>query len=332
MLIYDLGVNLKDAANIFENYEYTNEKIFKLSEELNSVFPKDFKENVCIFLVGSYGRLEASNNSDLDCIFIYKNRITNIDKVKIIKLVFQSAKKIGINKTPGDTGTFTEFIKVETLLKNIGGINDNNKNLTRRILILTESYFLYNENLCNEVKSKIFNEYTKGKRIGKEPRELINELVRYYRTITIDYKYKVEEQNKSWAIRNLKLRHSRKFLYFTSIAIIFTAMKQFRNNEDKYEYILTHINHPPLIKLGKVLIENKKHSYHELFKLYNRFLKYLNDDEIRKELECLPYEKRYDSHIFFESKKNSDKFEDSLKDLIKTLDGWDTLIYKYTVL
>jgi len=266
LLTNDLRINLIDASNIFENYEYTNEKIIKLRNELKSTFPTDFKDDVCIFLVGSYGRLEASKNSDLDCIFIYKKRITNKDKVKIINLVFDSAKKIGIEKIPGDTGTFSEFIQLETLLRNIGGLNDSNKNLTRRILILAESYFLYNDNLCRDVLSEIFNKYTKkANESGKEPRELINEIIRYYRTVTLDYKYKTEEQNKSWAIRNFKLRHSRKFLYVTAIAMIFTAMKKFRDNKDKFEYIRTHINLPPLVKLGTVLIENNNNSYHEPF-------------------------------------------------------------------
>lgn len=332
MLTADLGINLKDALNIFKNYEYTNEIIFKLKYELISTFPNEFKDDVCIFLVGSYGRLEASKNSDLDCIFIYKKRIKEKDKVKITNLVCDSAKKIGIKKTPGDTGTFTEFIQLETLLRDIGGINDSNKNLTRRILILTESYFLYNENLCRDVLSEIFNKYTKkANESGKEPRELINEIVRYYRTITLDYKFKTEEQNKSWAVRNFKLRYSRKFLYVTTIAMIFTAMKKVRDKE-KYEYIRTHINLPPLVKLGKVLIENHNISYHEPFICYNKFLEYLSNDEIREELENLPYEKRYESHVFREFKRNSDKFDETLRNLIKTLDGWDILTYKYIVL
>lgn len=198
MLTNDLRIDFRDTSNIFENYEFTNKKIFKLREELKSAIPNDFKDDVSIFLVGSYGRLEASKNSDLDCIFIHKKPITKKDTVEIINIVFDCAKKIGLEKTPGDTGTFKEFVQLKTLLRNIGGINDNNKNLTRRILLLTESHFLYNDNLCREIISDIFNKYTKkANETGKEPRELINEIVRYYRTITLDYMYKTEEQNKS---------------------------------------------------------------------------------------------------------------------------------------
>lgn len=89
-------------------------------------------------------------------------------------------------------------------------------------------------------------------------------------------------------------------------------MKKFKSNIDKFEYIRTHINHPPLVKLGNVLIENNKISCHEPFICYNKFLEYLSSDDIRKELENLPYETRYESHIFREFKRNSDKFDTTL--------------------
>jgi len=63
--------------------------------------------------------------------------------------------------------------------------------------------------------------YTKtAKEKGGYPRALINELIRYYKTVAVDYLYKVEETNKPWALRNLKLRHSRKFWFFSTIALI----------------------------------------------------------------------------------------------------------------
>ncbi|MCK4796852.1 MAG: nucleotidyltransferase domain-containing protein [Spirochaetes bacterium] len=335
LLVKDLAINQNDVKKILDNYEYSTNKIKKLKKEISDLFPLEFAENICIFLVGSYGRLEASKNSDLDCIFIYKNSQTKIDKSEICKSVFQIAEKNGIKKIPGDTGTFKEFIQLETLLKNIGGFKDTNKDLTRRILILTESYPLYNDNLCKEVLLAIFNKYTeKAKQSDKEPRELINELVRYYRTITLDYKYKIEEAKKSWGVRNFKLRHSRKLLFFTSISIIFTSINILKNNNDyndKYDYILENINRPPIIKLGQVLIENERALYREPFIFYNKFLECLSDEKNIKELGALDYNKRSESEIFLELKSNSDKFDKSLKDLIKSIDDWDDLFYRYVV-
>lgn len=334
LLTKDLKINQKYVTNILNNDNYSSEKISKLKEETNKILGSELKDNICIFLVGSYGRLEASQNSDLDCIFIHKDKLEKSEKEEICLNIFGIAKKNGIIKTPGDTGTFKEFVKLETLLKNIGGINDTNKNLTRRILILTESYFLFNDDLCKEVISAIFNKYTeKAKKSEKEPRELINELVRYYRTITIDYKYKIEEAKKSWGIRNLKLRHSRKLLFFTSISIIFTAMKKFEKNnyEDKYNYIFENINRPPIIKLGKVLIENDKSLNHEPFIYYNKFLEFISDEKILQELDNLDYSKRHSNRIYSEFKKNSDRLDESLKDLIKSIDDWDDLFYRYIV-
>lgn len=332
LLTKDLKINAKDISKISNNYNYSSGIVKELTKEMCELIPPDQKENICIFLVGSYGRFEASHNSDLDCIFIYKK--DGFDKNNICNKIFEIAEKIGIKKLPGETGTFKEFIKLETLLRNIGGIGDTNKNLTRRILILTESYFLYNDDLCKEVISAIFNKYTeKAKKANKEPRELINELVRYYRTITIDYRFKTEEAKKPWGVRNSKLRHSRKFLFFTSIAIIFTAMKKFENNnyEEKYDYIFENINHPPVIKLGKVLIENDKYLNREPFLYYNKFLELISNEKTLKDLEDLDYNKRYDNKNYIVFKENSDEFNKSLKDLIKSIDDWDDLFYRYII-
>lgn len=333
-LIGELDINPKDVDQLLNNYNYSSKNVCKLKEEISKQFPSEISENFCIFLVGSYGRLEASPNSDLDCIFIYKNSLKDSDKEKICTQIFRIANEIGIVKTPGDTGTFKEFVQLDTLLKNIGGFKDTNKNLTRRILILVESRHLYNEDLCKEVVSKIFNEYTtKSRAAEKDPRVLINELVRYYRTITIDYRYKTEEGSKAWGVRNIKLRHSRKLLFFTSIAIIFTAMKKFNRNsfEDKYNYIIENINSPPILKLRTVLVENNKSSSLEPFIYYNKFLKFISDEKKLKELNNLDYDERHTNTTFLDFKDNSDRFDKSLKDLIKSIDDWDDLFYKYII-
>ena len=332
LLIGDLDIDTKDMQTSLDNYKYSSKKISKLKEEMNKHFSPEINDDFCIFLVGSYGRLEASHNSDLDCIFIHKNSLKKINKDEICTQTFRIAKKVGIMKTPGDTGTFKEFVNLDVLLKNIGGIHDTNKNLTRRILILTESYFLYNDEMCKEVISAIFNKYTKQNKIAeKDPRVLINELVRYYKTITIDYRHKTEEKGKSWGVRNFKLRHSRKFLFFTSIAIIFTAMKKFNNNEDKYNYIIENISSPPILKLRKVFVENEISLSLEPFICYNTFLKFASNDEKVKDLNNLNYAERHKNHTYLEFKDNSDIFNKSLINLIKSIDDWDDMFYKYII-
>ena len=332
LLIEDLKIDSTDVIKFLDNYNYSSEKISKLKEEINKQFSPKINNNFCIFLVGSYGRLEASQNSDLDCIFISKNRLNKLNGDEICTQILEIAEKIGIKKPPGDTGTFKEFVQLDEILENIGGSDDTNKNLTRRNLILTESYFLYNEDLCKEVASALFNKYTNENKIAeKDPRVLINDLVRYYKTIAIDYRHKTEEEGKLWGVRNFKLRHSRKFLFFTSIAIIFTAMKKFNNNEDKYNYIIENISSPPILKLRKVFVENEISLSLEPFICYNTFLKFASNDEKVKDLNNLNYAERHKNHTYLEFKDNSDIFNKSLINLIKSIDDWDDMFYKYII-
>ena len=92
---------------------------------------------VCFVAVGSIGRREALNASDLDIIPILKNK-SSLDtfrgKDAIIRKTLSTKQKLHVSK-----GTdLTKCIDITSLSdpETIGGNNDNNSALTRRILIL----------------------------------------------------------------------------------------------------------------------------------------------------------------------------------------------------
>src|SRR5207248_2098378 len=73
----------------------------------------------------------------------------------------------------------------------------------------------------DRVRRQILNRYLKDDRgllrgggSVRVPRFLLNDLTRYWRTVTVDFVYKQRTENdRKWALRNAKLRMSRKVVF-----------------------------------------------------------------------------------------------------------------------
>lgn len=195
------------CSRIADSYRFTSEKISlakKLfQKELKTIY---FKDKYCIVAVGSYGRYEASQESDLDGYFIYEKALPK----KTIAIINEKIKEVAHKSSIRLSRGFNP-ISLNDMHKNIGGRNDTNPSITNRILFLLESECLYGQPFYSLAYKKILKKYLNDvlKFRKQAPRFLLNDVIRYYRTICVDYEFKITEENKDWALRNIKLRFSR---------------------------------------------------------------------------------------------------------------------------
>ena len=322
---------------ILNNWYFSVRTLLKLQDKVFDSFKAaEFNNDVCLAAVGSYGRLEASSSSDLDYLLIYKGEENKSYKYKSLDdKISQILDEMGIEKPSGIGKTFVNPICINQLTTNIGGNKDKTQHLTWRVLMLTESKCLYNPTLYKQILFGIYNHYiktTKGKK--GYPRALINELIRYYRTVAVDYLYKVEEINKPWALRNFKLRHSRKFWFFTNMVLILHRFRELSDtvSDDCYDRLFDEIRLSPIEKLAIVLVGNDKKDLIMPFTLYNEFLGIINDSNIREEMSEIDYVSRYENHTFLELRQKSERFHETLLELFDKFEIWDDLIYDLFIL
>lgn len=187
---------------------------------------------LCIYVTGSFGRLEASKYSDLDLFFIKgdgssSGDMSRIDEILMNAALITACRDIGFPEFSGD-GEYLEVHYLSKMLDQLGGRMDDYENLfTARLLLLLESLPIYNEQLYLESLRKITRSYFRDYPDHEDnfrPTFLVNDILRFWKTLCLNYEH---SRNRSYndgtevqksQLRNLKLKFSRMLTCF-SLAI-----------------------------------------------------------------------------------------------------------------
>lgn len=296
--------------------EYKKRKIFSdstLTELRKRLSSAGLPENFAIVINGSFARREGSKQSDLDSFILFKDRSSKKASSGTFERVNQIILDV-VSNAPAPGGPFTEETSVEEVVKNIGGMKDSNAAITRRALLLFEGDFLYGEKIFRMCQDKLIRRYIKDKITDHQlALFLLNDLIRYYRTICVDFEFKTQEANKPYGIRNIKLVFSRKMLFFGGVVVVAeTAQKKY---EDKVKTLEELIAIPPIERISKVCGERAT----KALGLYDEFLSEISKSAVRRELAKIKNpEQGRESKLFRRMKNNGHAFTWELLSLLQS--------------
>ena len=244
-------------------------------------------------------RAECTSQSDTDWVILVDGQV---DEQHF--RTYQNARKALIEAgeiQPGTSGVFGGLAFSHDIVHRIGGEDDTNRNLTLHMLLLLESVSIGDDLVRQRVIRAILRRYladdpswTFGSD-GKIPRFLLNDSVRFWRTMAVDFADKFHDQTgEKWALRNAKLRFSRKVIFLASVLACFswearrisidpklteqtTEMAQF--------HLLNYLSGPPLKILADELLTGRvdETTCVKIMSSYDEFLSILDDDTLRKE-------------------------------------------------
>jgi hypothetical protein len=168
-------------------------------------------DDISIVVFGSWAREELTPGSDDDWAVLVSRKFAAYDPDVVRAMAAAQGNLGGDGRSPGSQDVFGVPFDAKSLVEHIGLDADTNRNFTRRMLLLLESRELAGtvHAACWQMILDRYLEF--GIKNNRPPRFLLNDIVRYWRTICVDFEGKQSEggsEDAKWVTRNANsVRH-----------------------------------------------------------------------------------------------------------------------------
>lgn len=233
----------RPLSEIDQRKEYTLKSTDKLRDLLEKASTL-LGDKACVYSTGSFGRLEASSNSDLDLFIVGLNnsyglggptesRLSNLDSICVRAELIDASRRLKLPEFDGD-GKYLNHYSVDDLVRNVGTPEDDAENtLTGRLLLFLESKPLLGEKVYHQVIEEVIVTYWRDYEDHKTnfiPAYLTNDILRLWRTFCVNYEARTqtapEEKRIKRKVKNYKLKHSRMLTCYSALLYLLGVLRQ----------------------------------------------------------------------------------------------------------
>jgi predicted nucleotidyltransferase len=279
----DLGVQ---APSLLAASELSEARLEDARRRLLEQVPVEAEERMDVVALGSLARRESTIGSDFDYLVIAHSLPTNVKTTRrLVSAADELADMLQLAR-PGATGLFGRVIAAPDLTERIGLEQDTNATHTRRMLLLEESASVYSQGLHSSLIRSILERYLADHiGDGDVPRFLLNDMIRYWRTVAVDYQAKRWESLKEgWGLRYLKLIISRKLTFAGALVSLFLG------NPVSTDYLHEQFSMPSLARLAQLhsLIEDElKPVLKTVLQIAEEFCTSMSEEGFREEARLI---------------------------------------------
>jgi hypothetical protein len=252
--------------------------------------------DVAVALFGSWGRGEVTDQSDYDWAVL----VDGPERAAVDPSPAAVEAKFGPGERgPGPQGVFGDTVFGDNLVERIGLDADDNRNLTRRMLLLLESVAVFGPAVRDRCRDRVLAGYLDDTISDyRPPRFFLNDLIRYWRTICVDFVGKQREgEDRKWALRNLKLGTSRKILFAGGLLPILLCHRY--RAADMEGFLRAALDEPSIDRIAAAFLElGAADAGVRAIGAYDRFLAMTADAGVREELATVTRETAASSAVF----------------------------------
>lgn len=285
---------------------------------------------------GSLARNELTSGSDVDWTLLVDAPVDPQHRHVVLRIK-RLVEEAGFRE-PTAGGVFGSLAFSHGIVHQIGGHDDTNRNTSQRILLLLESFPFAATSIGKRAYDNVIGgilqryladdlTYSAGSPDSpKVPRFLLNDIIRYWRIMAVDYASKRWDRgDKGWAIRNLKLRMSRKLIFAAGLLMCLRASLKpdFQVVDSLFgteSYVLPMLNSlrrcvamtPMEIAAQSLMDFGSAATRRDFLIAYNDFLATINDVERRNHLEKLAIESSHTDNVYLAAKEQTLGFDRAL--------------------
>ena len=274
----------------------TDRELAAFRESLEKTFPPVSTPQIDVGLTGSFARREVTFGSDCDYLVVVNETVDPLTVSRFVSQMDQLREERQYG-SPGAQGIFGDFVTANELLQRIGLEGDSNTNHTRRMLLLNESVSIYQPPLRAQIIKQIAEryciDYAPEHRDDDDgphvPRFLLNDVVRYWRTVAVDFGAKqLRALSRGSYLRYAKLLTTRKVLFAGVLASLLRAKIVIGPGPDIHarmlDYLRDESDRSPiarLVSLSGCVGEEAQQALGIIAERYSRFVEILDDRNTR---------------------------------------------------